>query len=269
MADRLRKDPYFQSKNLIYAFANTGKERPETLQFLKDTQDAFGIKIVWIEAVVNPEYGEGTDYKIVDFQTASRNGEPFEATIKKYGISNVNFPHCTRELKFVPMREFFNHEFGRGTYAKMLGMRFDEMRRVKRKPDVLYPLVAWMVTVREVRDYWNASPFDLKLKDYEGNCDICWKKSLRKKLTILKENPPFHEWWHDMEVKYGPAQFEKRQNVEMAHFNRNDISIMEMLKLSTEPFIPQTDPFWQDDESKLMDEDAPCGCMMQEELAIA
>jgi hypothetical protein len=44
-----------------------------------------------------------------------------------------------------------------------------------------------------VREFFGASRIDLGLKDYEGNCDLCFKKSLKKRLTIIKENPEKRE----------------------------------------------------------------------------
>jgi len=39
---------------------------------------------------------------LVTFETASRNGEPFEEMIQKYGITNMQSPQCTRNLKGLP-----------------------------------------------------------------------------------------------------------------------------------------------------------------------
>ena len=52
--------------------------------------------VVWVESITNPEYRKGVTAKVVSFVTASRNGEPFEAMIKKHGIPNITQPHCTR-----------------------------------------------------------------------------------------------------------------------------------------------------------------------------
>ena len=48
---------------------------------------------------------------------------------------------------------------------------------------------------QDVFRFWSAQPFDLNLKTYEGNCDLCIKKSEKKVLTILAENPGIEEWW--------------------------------------------------------------------------
>ncbi len=269
LAKRMIDDAYWRNKNLGFAFANTGKEAEATLEFVNECDQRMNLGVVWVEAAVNPEYGKGTSYRVVNFKTASRNGEPFEAVIQKYGISNVNFPHCTRELKAKPLNAYFRDKWG-GNWAKALGFRFDELRRVKPQDKVVYPLVPWMVTIDEVRRFWNEQVFDLKLKDYQGNCDLCWKKSLRKKLTVLKETPAVADWWAQMESKYGLTEFERRQNhPEPVHFNRDDVSVLELLALSKKPFIPVTDPYWKNDQSNQMDDESPCSCMRQDDFSFA
>ena len=59
---------------MLFVYANTGKEKEETLVFLNKLDLHFNLGIVWIEAKVNPIKGKGTEYTIVDFNTASRNG---------------------------------------------------------------------------------------------------------------------------------------------------------------------------------------------------
>ena len=60
-----------------YVFANTGREHEETLQFVRDIGLNFDIKIVWLESVFSPVFGVGPSFKIVNFETAARNWEPF------------------------------------------------------------------------------------------------------------------------------------------------------------------------------------------------
>ena len=54
-----------------------------------------------------------------------------------------------------------------------------------------------------------------QLKDYEGNCDMCWKKSKRKILTLILENPELINWWNNMEIKYGEGEFTFWRNNEL------------------------------------------------------
>jgi hypothetical protein len=50
-----------------------------------------------------------------------------------------------------------------------------------------------------VRDFWAGQEFDLMLKDYQGNCDLCFLKSENKRKSILIENPNIAHWWSSME----------------------------------------------------------------------
>ena len=62
----------------VVCFANTGKEEEATLRFVRDCSQQWNVPITWVE-YRNDEKG----YAVVDFDTASREGEPFEAIIRK------------------------------------------------------------------------------------------------------------------------------------------------------------------------------------------
>ena len=72
----------------LYVFANTGKEKEETLEFINKCDKEWNLGVVWLEAKINKEKGKGTDYKVVDYKTASRKGEPFEEMLKSYPMPN-------------------------------------------------------------------------------------------------------------------------------------------------------------------------------------
>jgi hypothetical protein len=52
-------------------------------------------------------------------------------------------------------------------------------------------------------DWWEDQPFNLKLKDHQGNCMWCWKKSLKKLVTIAKETPQAFDFLLRMEAEHG------------------------------------------------------------------
>ena len=79
-------------------FANTGKEEEATLRFVRDCAERWGVPIVWVE--YRPD---GDGWTTVDFHTASRNGEPFDALIRKRNyLPNPVARFCTVELKILP-----------------------------------------------------------------------------------------------------------------------------------------------------------------------
>lgn len=194
--------------NLVYCFANTGLENEETLKFAKRCDEKWNLNLHWIETVINHEQGKGSNYRFVDYYSASRNGEPFEEMIKKYGIPNQSFPHCTRESKQVPINKFAKDYFNGEPYWTAIGIRVDEIDRVntKRKQKrLVYPLAELSMqpmTKQKINFWWKQQDFRLELKGYQGNCVTCWKKGDKKLYTIANENPKAFEFMDRMERKY-------------------------------------------------------------------
>lgn len=201
MAKLIIELPKYKDYNKLICFANTGKESEETLKFVDRCDKEFNLNIVWLEADVIHEKNKGTKYKIVDFKTASRKGEPFTEVIKKYGLPSKLWRHCTREMKEQPIHKYAK-EYFKGEYLTAIGIRADEQHRIGSKLLNIYPLAEMGFTENIIRNWWDRQSFDLNLKDYEGNCDLCFLKSVRKKLTLLKENPTISEWWDNLEQNH-------------------------------------------------------------------
>jgi len=62
----------------IVCFANTGKEEEATLEFVHDCALNWNVPIVWLEYQT-----EKPNFRLVHYENASRNGEPFEDLINK------------------------------------------------------------------------------------------------------------------------------------------------------------------------------------------
>lgn len=161
---------------------------------------------MWLEGVTNPERGQGMGHRIVTFESASRSGEPFEQMIQKYGISNTQSPHCTRNLKRYPIESYLKSLGWAGRdYDLAIGIRTDEQRRVKddKTRNVVYPLVHWFpADKQDVLDWWEDQPFDLQLQEHQGNCKTCWKKSMSKLMRLHEEDPSQFDFFELMEEKY-------------------------------------------------------------------
>jgi len=85
----------------VACFANTGKEDEATLRFVRDCGLNWNVPIVWVE-YRNDEKG----FALVDFEPASRVGEPFEAIIRKRNyLPNPVTRFCTSELKIRTMHK--------------------------------------------------------------------------------------------------------------------------------------------------------------------
>ena len=215
--------PIYKDYNKIFLYANTGKEVQETLDFINKCDTEFGFNVVWLEAVIGPK-GVGSKFKIVDYNTAKVNTDkdsPFNDLVKKFDIPNpAKKGHCTRDLKLVPMNKYLK-SIGVNDYLEAVGIRSDESHRAS-NPNKYYPLVKYNIDEKTVRDFWSRQKFDLELKDYQGNCDLCFKKSKRKRLTIMRENPSWADDWIRWEN-------ESRNNY---IFDRERIPMTELLRVS-------------------------------------
>ena len=200
-------------KKTMAIFTNTGKEREETLEFLRDLERFLEVDILWLEYDYDPDNKGGlkdpkNTYFRVDFRTASRHGEPFEKMLHGRNM----LPHkirrvCTSELKVQTTRRFLYRELGiRSTeYRSVLGIRKDEPRRwgqaLLEECLTDYPLVYADVTVDEVNEFWNSQPFDLKIPSSKGNCDLCFMKGKGNLIETIRQEPHRVDWWIHQEKR--------------------------------------------------------------------
>lgn len=215
---QLAIDKYRDTHDIIVTFANTGCEHPATLDFVRDCSAHFGWDVVWLEAVISEDLGVGTRHRIVTYETASRNGEPFEAYIRKYGIPNATSQSCTLRLKVDAMdsyRKSLGWVRGKGlNYSTAIGIRYDEMDRMSGQAEaqrLIYPLVEARITKKDVHDFWAKQPFDLMLRgDHYGNCTFCYKKTDRKLYTLMLEAPEVFDFPRRMESLYATHRLESK-----------------------------------------------------------
>ena len=200
---------YGDTHDVAVIFANTGLEHPNTLNFINDCDKHWGFNTVWLEAVVSSKHGVGIRHKVVNFATAARNGEPFEAAVAKYGVFSVALPQCTSRLKIEVMASYLKREkkWEKGTYRTAVGIRADEIDRISDRAEdqgIFYPLFELGIDKKYVDAYMRRFDWDLNLPgDHYGNCVPCWKKSQRKLLTIAKDDPSWFAPMDRMEQLYG------------------------------------------------------------------
>ena len=245
---KLCVDKFSDTHDIAITFANTGCEHENTLKFIEQCDKHFNWGVVWVEAVVNPEKGQGIRHKIVDFNTASRKGEPFEAVIEKYGIPNAAMPQCNSRLKAEVLYAYLRDAKGwkKKDYWTAIGIRADEVDRVSEsriKNQWLYPLVDAGWTKEDVKAECASWPFDLDLKgEHYGNCVWCWKKSLRKLMTLAKDDESIFDFPKRMEAQHAytnqKAENEKNKRV----FFRKEMSATDVIELAkTTDFEPYKD----------------------------
>ncbi len=297
-AERLFSEGFHLVNDVVIMFANTSWEHPKTLAFVnncfKRWEELYGVQCVWVEAVVHHGERKACTHKVVDYKTVSKNKEVFEDVVSKYGIPNVGFQYCTRELKENPINSYIRSmcKWKKGTYYTILGMRSDELQRVlgdvvvkfgkkynlgdktfmnelrfkvwamrdnylqtlpqiykdnpykikehflktmtrwvksylkanhyreydhkdvynfcvrtlavEDKQNKTFPLVDWFLDQPDkldILDWWEDQEFDLDLPEHLGNCIGCYKKSSKKLLKVIRDEPGL--FTNTLEIDYG------------------------------------------------------------------
>lgn len=196
----------------IPVFTNTGKEREQTLVFLRRMAEAWGVPITWLEYRYRPGAAGGLKdrknaWEEVDFVSASRDGEPFRALISsRRMLPTVTRRMCTEELKVNTIARWVRDVVGWGPKTRwwsVLGIRHDERRRwgkvLFEECRVVYPMVDAEVDEETVLTWWAGQPFDLELLPMEGNCDLCFLKGVGKLKRLIRRDPAAADWWIEQE----------------------------------------------------------------------
>jgi len=197
-------------EDTFFIVENTGKEDEASLKFADDCDKHWGLGLIWLE------YTDGGGYKQVTYETASRNGEPFEAVIRQRGgvLPNPRSRYCSSELKTRTVHRFIRNELGWSDWDTMLGIRADEPSRVSKfrsnphpetkSETIVLPLAETNVTAKDVGNFWKCNSFDLGLpnmngKTMHGNCDLCFLKPTRQVVSLIQEKPERAVWWAKQE----------------------------------------------------------------------
>ena len=200
-------------ENWKVVFANTGREFPQTMDFVQRCSDEWSVPITWVEFAALPR-DDGTDrtissFRVVDYESASCKGEPFrELIVKRRLIPSVQRRFCTSELKVLAAARYLR-SIGWKSWTQALGIRADEKRRLRpsrddAKWDNWYPLAQDGIAIGEVADFWKSNDFDLKQpndggKNWMGNCDGCFLKSEHSTAEFIRLFPERAKWWEEQE----------------------------------------------------------------------
>jgi len=232
-------------------FANTGKEEEATLRFVDRCSKEWGVPITWVEYQNAEETRDR--FRVVTYETASRDGEPFEALIRKRNyLPNPVSRFCTVEMKVRAIHRYLK-SIGWTEWDSMLGIRADEQRRLAKignqdygkHEEKIAPLGRVGVTKDTVGEFWRNQSFDLELPNINGvtmhgNCDLCYLKGASQILSLIKEKPERAVWWARMEsigLSYSPdggkfrtdrpsyAQMSKFASQQMDMFGADDQGI--------------------------------------------
>ena len=210
-------------------FANTGKEMPETLDFVQACSDNWDVPIVWLELEKisrTKEQGKRAVlhrvYKITDHKNASRKGEPFDALMNGIPSNpNVVMRTCTAEMKISAITWYMVEHLGvEPPFVTAIGIRADEKRRaiklngtVKMGQEKWLPMWESGETLSNVDDFWDRSNFKLELpinpdgSCWYSNCDLCFLKAKNIRLSLIKNHPEMVNWWIEAENRSDGQRF--------------------------------------------------------------
>tara|TARA_R110000787_G_scaffold280766_1_gene391713 strand:+ start:9 stop:848 length:840 start_codon:yes stop_codon:yes gene_type:complete len=211
-------------------FANTGREMPETLDFVQECSQRWDVPITWLEYKKNQN---GVSFNVVNHNSASRDGEPFSNMIHhRKMLPNLFQRFCTSELKVLTIRRYLV-KCGWKKWHSAVGIRADESHRAREKIDskeiTYYPLNSAMVTKQDVMHFWANQEYDLKVTKGFGNCDGCFLKSEQTIATLWRMHPKRAEWWAKQESRIFDGKDPKRQHLQ--RFKRGKTSYEEVKDL--------------------------------------
>lgn len=251
MARHIQTNEKYKDYEKVYVFCNTGMERPETIQFLKDIEKHWQIPIVKIEGVYSSEIGIGVKYKIVEWDELNMNAIPFSQAIMHKnkgefnGMPNQEAPYCSEMLKTLPAKKLCDDVFGVNNYIKAIGFRKEDMPKriswaeIKVDRNRIFPLLTdWIVPIgqMELNRWWDKQDFKLSIHGKYGNCELCWKKSDANLVDAIRFGTRFIDWFDKHEKQYGNTAFRGRKSV-------NDL-----VKMAQQPFTPEIDFDCNDDD---------------------
>ena len=198
-------------------FTNTGREMPETYDFIQECSDRWNINITWLEYIKNQDQKVG--YNIVSHNSASRDGEPFSNLINyAKRVPNVYQRFCTQELKVKTVRRYIVRELGWKKWSTAIGIRSDERHREKYKNDSKetewYPIIPGNISQRDILSFWKKQSFDLRVTKGFGNCDGCFLKSEKTLAVLWRMHPKRARWWANQEQKVFSGKNPKKQNMQ-------------------------------------------------------
>ena len=206
----------------IILFQNTGLEDEATLIFVKRCSDRwvtlYGIGVLWLEycrtEIPGRRIGKPS-FRIVDFNTASREGEPFlELFGPRKDLPNRVWRECTKHLKIKTMLRFLKSKgIAKSSVISFVGIRYDEPDRWGKDKDfaeeygydVEHPLVKWKTVKADVvKGVPEIFGFDLEIEDeIFGNCSLCFLKGPNKRMEVMRRRPKLADFWINLEKQKG------------------------------------------------------------------
>lgn len=228
MARHIQTSEKYVEYEKLYVFCNTGMERPETIQFLRDMVYHWNIPLNIIEGVYSLENRVGVKSRLVDFDTLDMEGKVFEEAIKHLnknkwtGVPNQAIPYCSEYLKTRVSHHFAKIIFETTNYIKAIGYRKEDMPKritiaeLREDSTRIAPLLTDFeepISQKDLNYFFNHELFKLQLHSSLGNCELCWKKSDKNLIQAIQYGTRFIDWYRDQEEIYGNNFFRNNQSI--------------------------------------------------------
>jgi cellobiose-specific phosphotransferase system component IIB len=242
MARHIQTSEKYKDYNKVYVFANTGMERYETIEFLKNIEKHWQIPLIKVEGVYSDVMGVGIKYKRVEWDELDMTANVFSQMIKHINKGSFNglpydqAPYCSEKLKNEPCKKLCDEIFGVNNYIKAIGFRKEDMPKritfaeIKEDKKRIFPLLTDFespIGQHELNKWWDEQPFKLGIHGKFGNCELCWKKSDSNLVDVIRYGTRFIEWWDNHEKQYGNTSF------------RGKKSINDLVKMASSNFTPE------------------------------
>lgn len=183
-----------------------------------------GGHLTWLE--YRPPLRRGAPPKearvaVVDYKTADRSGGPFEALLEALNAFRdvKGRPPiapwwrgrlCTAYLKFKTQTAWLKSRRWK-RYETFVGLRADEPERVERlkksrdfgkDKTARAPLCDAGIVKADVMEFWSGQPFDLGIREDQGNCTACFLKDEADLARVLQEPETQAEIWERMAARW-------------------------------------------------------------------
>lgn len=198
----------------------------------------------------------GITHKVVDFESARRDGRIFVQQIAKEGIPNTANAACTSRLKVRTTKHYVRSvlKLKHDDCCVAVGIRSDEIDRMKLDSEIAIPFYPYISlrphTKPMINRKWALRNFRLGIKSWMGNCKDCFKKTLRSLITIFKYYPDWFHFQKWMQIQYGyyvpDSRIEKakEKGEEIKYpirFHRKSMSVEDIESMLTDDFVDSND----------------------------
>ena len=175
-----------------FIFMDTSAEHQKTYDFIRKIVDYYKIDLVCLRVQINPELGVGNTYRVISLDECKPDYAVFKSMLEKYGTPYIGGQFCTDRLKVTPYKKYCDEHFGKNNYRTWIGIRADEPKRLRTKPNTQYLADICNFTKKDVLDFWRKMPFNLEFDEHLGNCVMCIQKSACK-IALACRDEQYHK----------------------------------------------------------------------------